>query len=55
MGKNNKTDKNLAWDEFKSYVLMKDSRQFEAFSKYFSLQSENVQEVEFYKGEELEL
>lgn len=50
----NNLEKKLAWDKFKSYVLERDSRQFQAFSEYLSLQNKNVAESESVI-EELEL
>ena len=38
----NNLEKKLAWDKFKSYVLERDSRQFQAFSEYLSLQNKDV-------------
>lgn len=55
MKTNNGLNKKQAWDKFKSYVLERDKRQFEAFSEYVSLQNKNVAESESVIVEELEL
>ncbi len=47
--------KKLAWDKFKSYVLERDSRQFEAFSEYLSLQNKDANKNATFIEEELEM
>ena len=51
----NETQKKLAWDKFKSYVLERDSRQFSAFSEYLSLQNKDALKNATILEEELEM
>ena len=55
MKTDNSLNKKQAWEKFKSYVLERDTRQFEAFSEYLSLQNKNVAERESVTEEELEM